>query len=374
MTRIFNDSEIIPDPNDTAECPSPPPYPPSPPPYPPTLPPSPASPPPDEEESSTSTSHATTSGDPHLHLAHGGVADFRGRNDTYYALLSAPGVHFAAKTTDTDFLLPRPQLVHGSFFTAVAWVVRGVSGTVYGVASDANRVGVRVTNLQTGRLVADKEGVWQEWWEDGVRAYYKQSTVYVRANGWEVNATRHPIYNRIAGPSPWRFDLAMRPLDKTGFENAHGASSKTCYPHGIVGQSWDGDALAVDGATDDYAFDPKNPVITTKAMAEGAIEGRAIAYELPTAFLTEFAFSRFDKDKNASCSPRKIASLAKRAAVSTLRHAVGSDDGEQSSESAGVDRHDKTFTKEGRGQRRGHVVRRRKVVAAMVGGWLALGA
>ena len=114
-----------------------------------------------------STGDASRSGDPHLHLAHGGVADFRGRNGTYYALLSAPGVHLAAKTTDTDFLLPRPQLVHGSFFTAVAWVVRGVSGTVYGVASDANRVGVRVTNLQTGRLVADKEGVWQEWWEDG---------------------------------------------------------------------------------------------------------------------------------------------------------------------------------------------------------------
>ena len=255
---------------------------------------------------------SSVTGDPHLHLAHGGVADFRGRNNTYYALLSAPGVHFAAKTTDTDFLLPRPQLVHGSFFTAVTWMVREKSGRVYGITSDANRVGATVTECATGRTVAALEDVWQEWQSDGgdVRAVYKQATLYVRANGWEVNATRHPIFNLVSGPSRWRFDVALRPLDGTAFAEVHGASSATCHPHGIIGQSWDGDGNAVNGALDDYKTSHAAvPVVTTHAMAEGAIEGAASQYALDSAFATSFAFTRFGNAKDDACAYRRVASL-----------------------------------------------------------------
>lgn len=99
---------------------------------------------------------------------------------------------------DTDFLLPRPQLVHGSFFTRVAWVVRGSSNRTYSITSSADKTSFLVTDEDN--IVTAKEGIWMEWWKDGVRAYYKQSTIYVRANGWEVNATRRPIYNHVSGP------------------------------------------------------------------------------------------------------------------------------------------------------------------------------
>ena len=58
--------------------------------------------------------------------------------------------------------------------------------------------------------------------------------------------------------------------------------------HGLLGQSFDGDALAIDGRQDDaYA-------IHTRAQAEGGIEGRPMDYRMPTPFATSFVFSRFN--------------------------------------------------------------------------------
>ena len=126
----------------------------------------------------------------------------------------------------------------------------------------------------------------QEWRRDGILGSVKQSTVYVRARGWEVNVTRHPIYNRVEGPSAWRFDTTMRPLDGTGFEGEFGRSSSTCFPHGIIGQGYDGDSLGISGKTDDYNITAPPYAMTTTAQAEGAIEGSASDYKLKSAVST----------------------------------------------------------------------------------------
>jgi hypothetical protein len=257
------------------------------------------------------TSNTGSEGDPHLHFAHGGTADFRGKNDTMYALLSAPRIQFAAKTQDTSFLLPRPQLVHGSFWKTVEWVINGSSGVLYGVTSTADRVGFRVYNLSDPKrnVIKEHNGVWKEWWYDGIRIFYKQSTIYTRANGWEVNATRHPIYLMTAGTSPWRFDVAIRKLDDTVFAKKHGFASATCFPHGLVGQSWDGDDVAVFGKMDDYTFNKEHPEVRTTSMAEGSIEGVADDYILSGPFDLDFKFSRFHKHMESHCLPRDIMKL-----------------------------------------------------------------
>lgn len=38
--------------------------------------------------------------DPHLSLAHGGLADFRGVNDTMYSFISAPNMSMTIRTQD----------------------------------------------------------------------------------------------------------------------------------------------------------------------------------------------------------------------------------------------------------------------------------
>ena len=92
-----------------------------------------------------------------------------------------------------------------------------------------------------------------------------------------MNATRVPIYNFIAGASRWRYDLAIRHLDDTPFEHAHGRRSRTCFPHGVIGQSWDDDDLGVDGLMDDYTYNASFPVVVTSANAQALETERAPA-------------------------------------------------------------------------------------------------
>ena len=64
--------------------------------------------------------------DPHLYFAHGGKADFRGRNGQMYNFFSAPDVSVNLKTEEAEFTLNRGRLtVNGSFITEAHLVARG---------------------------------------------------------------------------------------------------------------------------------------------------------------------------------------------------------------------------------------------------------
>ena len=229
-------------------------------------------------------------GDPHLHLAHGGEADFRGRNGTFYALVSAPGVQLSAQTLDAEFLLPAPALVEGSFFVRAAFRARGRSGREYAVGVDARVAGFDVLDARTRERIASRRALWTSWGEDGVEARFKHETVELRANGWSVTLTRKPIYGYLAGSSEWRLDIRLLPLE----------GSPTCFPHGIIGQSWDDDGLARDGTVD--AYDATH--VVTTAMAEGAVEGAAADYELTDPLDTEFVYTRYHRFRTDTCPPR----------------------------------------------------------------------
>lgn len=244
-------------------------------------------------------------GDPHLRFAHGGTADFRGKNNTNYNLLSAPGYSFASRTVDATFLLPAPRLVYGSFFVNASWRIRGTNGKEYSVESDAHQTGFVVRDAADGRIIVNHTLIWTTWWHEGIRVMHKQSTILVRANGWEVNATRHPIYNKVEGPSSWRYDFTIRPLDgSTGMEQLHGKASATCFPHGIIGQHWDGDKFGTSGARDAY----DKTVVHTKAMAEGSLEGSASDYVV-NDHIDEFRFGRFHNNSTHVCLPRDTSKL-----------------------------------------------------------------
>ena len=93
-------------------------------------------------------------------------------------------------------------------------------------------------------------------------------------------------------------------------------------PHGLIGQSFDGDVIAVDGKKDRYrelwwrqtSF--KSKEITTEAQGEGAIEGSADDYKIDDPFGHTFKFSRFSAFEAA---PRSVSALsgAERAAGSS---------------------------------------------------------
>lgn len=76
----------------------------------------------------------------------------------------------------------------------------------------------------------------------------------------------------------------------------------SAWPHGIIGQSYDGDATPLNGRRDDYS----SPEVFTVAMAEGAIEGSASDYAVAEPYETRFKFSRFDATM-ATSHPRPMA-------------------------------------------------------------------
>ena len=78
-------------------------------------------------------------------------------------------------------------------------------------------------------------------------------------------------------------------------------------PHGLIGQTFDGDGVAIDGAIDDYS----PAVVYTKAMGEGAIEGVAEDYEISAddPYSPAFKFSRFDASKAAPRDTTKLSGV-----------------------------------------------------------------
>ena len=173
--------------------------------------------------------------------------------------------------------------------------------TIY-VNTSAEKIGFDVCD-QNHELIVQKRGVWQEYWNEGIRVYYKQATLFLRGAGWETNVTRHPVYNDIQGPK-WRFDVTIRPLTNTGFEKHHGSPSNTSWPHGLIGQTWDGDDIAVDGKQDNY--EGRSTEIWTTAMGEGALEGDDPDVYIVTPRNFDFKYSRF---AGAPSSPRDVAKI-----------------------------------------------------------------
>jgi len=114
---------------------------------------------------------------------------------------------------------------------------------------------------------------------------------------WEVSAVARLYPYHSQNNNNKRMDLTFKPT-----------SASAVAPHGLIGQTFDGDNIAVDGAQDDYS----GKTVVTKAMGEGAIEGVASDYAVNSPFSTNFKFSRFGANK---ADPRDVSKLvgAKRA-------------------------------------------------------------
>jgi len=225
--------------------------------------------------------------DPHLRFAHGGRADFRGRNGRFYNFLSVPGLSVNVKIEEASFRLHNDKLtVNGSFITEAHLVARlGPGGktraNVSFWASELNEHnwGWRVINGSCGdRAFKLGRGGFRTC--EGLDMEVFHSSASFALGDWTISVRGNHVYSRISGPEH-RLDVDF---------SAKGEAAARSRPHGIVGQSfaWTGPR---DGKIDDY---PEQGHFTTSAMAEGAIEGTAEMYEVPSAHSTRFSFTRFD--------------------------------------------------------------------------------
>jgi hypothetical protein len=249
-------------------------------------------------------------GDPHLTFAHGGQADFRGCDGCYFNFLSTDDITVNTRTEDAVFTLDGNE-VHGSFVTEahVLWLDRQLDRWL-NVSYWAKEVGEHNWGWGAVDGKCGDRKLYQfpkTIWECGeARLTTTMSTLSVLLPQWEVNVTSRLVYDRVAGPKH-RLDLALRPLVPE--------QQLSVWPHGLIGQSFDGDAKPLSGRQDSYQTD--TGVVWTAAMAEGAIEGSWEDYKVPDSHATHFRYSRFGATPGAT-HPRDVDSIRPwRAAVTS---------------------------------------------------------
>ncbi|KAL1496023.1 hypothetical protein AB1Y20_014656 [Prymnesium parvum] len=250
-----------------------PPSPLAPPPAPPTKPPS--IPPP-----SSPAPIAQITGDPHVRGAHGDSFDFKGADGGIYVLLSAPNLSLAAEFKHQTFFTGYSKLwVHGSWIKRVYWTIRTASNKFLNTTFDVDNPRFNGTRHSTRRQV------------EGVTLAFRGNSLTVTTPQWVTRATAHA---RRPHPGLRRLHVSIQP---------RGAHARVA-PHGLLGQTYDGDNMPLHGRRDSYStLDDGTPTVarktiggevTTRALGEGAIEGSHEMYRVPQLFETAFAFSRFD--------------------------------------------------------------------------------
>jgi len=247
--------------------------------------------------------HGSARRDPHLFFAHGGRADFRGRNGQLYNFFSMPAFSVNVRTEDATFVVRDGLLsVDGSFFTEmhiaalVGWNVQPAAGMQDG--SSRLRSGQKWANLSFwASELGEQNWGWRlvngtcggHKFKLGKGGYRRceslemevdmASATFSLAN-WTVSVQGNKVHGWVSGPRH-RLDLAFR---------AKGQGAARYLPHGIVGQSFSTPTPRF-GKVDRY---PASGHFVTTAMAEGAIDGVAADYEVASPFDTSFSFSRFN--------------------------------------------------------------------------------
>jgi len=270
-------------------------------------------------------------GDPHLYLAHGARADFRGRHGGVFNFLSTQNLSVNVRIANSSFYLRNPAtgdatiLVHGTMLDEAYIVGRTIHNHYFNLTYVANPLDVAMgaggwvtascsSNGGHAASATEPQAIEPHGRRecDNLLVTMSSSTMTLTAPDWRVAVKRQRVLDRVAG--------GARRLDMDIQLQSHEADLPT-MPHGIIGQSWDGDGLAVDGQLDQY---PRfqGAEFTTYAMAEGALEGQASDYEVSTPFEVRFKYSRFGTHGHVS---RDTSALVKTC-IATDNERVGASD------------------------------------------------
>lgn len=242
-------------------------------------------------------------GDPHLYLAYGGRADFRGGPNHLYNFLSSHDVSINVRIQLAQFRLGH-AIINGSFMTDAHIAMRTDQGRWFNLSYVSNRLNeFQVSPIIVNGTCAlpgnNKQfipmGPHRVKECDNLVAQVDYSSLHVDTPEWTISVHGNPVYDRLDGPLH-RIDVQLHqrvPYAKF-----------VSMPHGIVGQSFDGHPIPRFGKTDEY---PASGSYTTTAQAEGAIDGTIQDYRVYYPYETEFKFSRFSKvQKFVGVSDRRL--------------------------------------------------------------------
>ena len=256
------------------------------------------------------------SGDPHIKGAHGDKADFKGINGAVYNALSARNLSLNLKFEHSTFLTPFSKLnVHGSWVRAAFHTLRtGKSGRILQVfyhSVDPHRA--TITEGCTAPYCKSTNGT--RWVLAGgavpfvvenVHVSLARKTLVVSTGQW-LTTSRSTVGRPHIGKL--RMHVEIKPTYPEGRDPV--------AAHGLLGQTYDRDHLRVNGRQDSYSRldDGRSALsrsgaggeVTTRANAEGALEGVAADYRMASDFAVDFRFSRFDA---VAAAVRNVSALS----------------------------------------------------------------
>lgn len=230
------------------------------------------------------------------------ISDFKGEDGGIYVILSTRDISLAVGVKHATFLSPFSKLwVHGSWIRHVYWTVSTSMGRLLCVHLDAHNPMFNGSAAPTTSVV------------DDVRFIFNDYTLSVITSTWRTKAQvtkGRPHFGHL------RINIEVQPLYDVVLDSV--------APHGLLGQTYDTDNQPIHGKRDRYdIMDDGRPTwtrsipggrVTTKAKAEGAIEGVAEMYRIKTPFDTNFTFSRF---RASHATPRNASILR-----SSLAHQI----------------------------------------------------
>jgi hypothetical protein len=262
--------------------------------------------------------------DPHFTGADGEKFDFKGEHKKVYNILSTTNMTVNGRISHDTFYttsatVVEPVLVHGSYFTeAFINMAIGENRTM--------QIACKAGKEQTSTLVVvdghpHSLGIESQLAVSDDQSFSISSTKTASDNKKHTTATVKYVGAEIAGEKQvvvandeWvvgikavYYPLRERNQDKQRLDISLQPTTLKLgkvAPHGLIGQTFDMDNVAVDGARDNY--DEK--VVTTHAMGEGAIEGVAEDYEISPSnpYSPTFKYSRWHLIEAA---PRDITKL-----------------------------------------------------------------
>merc|ERR1711920_50995 len=258
---------------------------------------------------------ASVQGDPHFTGGDGENFAFRGRNHTVYALHSSRHFQVNARFEPQTFFMGgicatcTHKTVYGSFVTSFYSQAKTSSGKLVRVtylAEAPSRADLHITveeDIVTAEVkvaILEPDSAAKQVDDVSVllvRKHAREASLTVANGEFEVDAVSRYLAWAQRNGHKKRLDIAIKPLKEL--------VTLQVAPHGLIGQTFDGDSVAIDGAVDDYSTE----VVVTKAMGEGAIEGAADDYEIRTEdgpFSPNFKFSRFWA---VAAAPRNTSAL-----------------------------------------------------------------
>ncbi len=222
-----------------------------------------------------------------MNLAHGGRADFRGEPRATYSLVSSPGLAVNIGIDAAAFKL-QEVIVEGTFITSVHVVSRTILDREFRLSFNSHNLGEKGWSFDMINASCGTEQYLMFPHKtrdcDEINVAVEFSSFVLTTASWRFKIAAMPIYDRISG-SPYRLDVGVEVLVDEEDLNAHG----------LIGQTFDGSGIARFGRQDSYPPLEIPAVFTTRAQAEGAIEGVAADYKLASSYATAFKFSRFDE-------------------------------------------------------------------------------